>query len=372
MVVDHEGVTSDTVGDLLEQFGCNGRGAICRPFGSGHLNKTFETTCDGKKIILQRINDSIFSSVPTLMANIGAVLSFVQQRRTLLLSADLAPEVTSALARLRMPEIIPALSGDLAVFWNNGWWRAYTRVEQAVAFNKAPDLRYLKSAAHLAGVFSYLLRFPGAPDLVDILPGFQMIQSRLDRLQAVMDHAHSDVRSKAQNIHDRIMSLKPVVDRAWRIDAPKFVVHNDLKFNNILFDDVSGEACSVIDLDTCSFGYLFYDFGDFIRAACATNDEDVVEGMAVDLSRMKVAASAFLHGIGRSSLNEIEEQQCLYAPAAIATALASRFLTDYLEGDIYFKSHYPGHNLVRAGAQIALAESFNSHISVLEEILKAR
>jgi aminoglycoside phosphotransferase (APT) family kinase protein len=165
------------------------------------------------------------------------------------------------------------------------------------------------------------------------------------------------------------MVLKPIVDRAWNIDAPKFVVHNDLKFNNILFDEVSGQACSVVDLDTCSFGYLFYDFGDFIRAACATNDEDVIEGMAVDLSRMKVAASAFLDGIGRSSLNEIEKQQCLYAPTAIATSLASRFLTDYLEGDIYFTPHYPGHNLVRAGAQIALAESFNSYTGVLEGVL---
>lgn len=368
MAVDERGVTLDTVDDLLGYFGCTGKAGACRPFGSGHLNKTYETTCDGKKIILQRINDSVFSPVPALMANIKAVLSFVKQQRALLLEANLAPEFRSALARLRMPELIPAVSGDLAVFWNSGWWRAYTRVEGAVAFNVAPDIEYLKSAAHLAGVFSFVLRSPGAPAFVDILPGFQMIQSRLERLQKVMDQADGDVRSKAQSIYDRIMALKPVVDCAWRIDAPRFVVHNDLKFNNILFDEFSREACSVVDLDTCSVGYLFYDFGDFIRAACATNDEDVVQGMAVDRSRLEVAAAAFLDGIGLSSLNDIEKQQCIYAPAAITTALASRFLTDYLEGDIYFASHYPGHNLIRAEAQIGLAESFSSYTPVLEGI----
>jgi len=368
MAVDEMGVTSENVGNLLKLFGCNGKAVTCRPFGCGHLNKTYETACDGRKIILQRINDVVFSPVPALMNNIRSVLSFVQQQRAFLLSADLAPEITSALRRLRMPELIPPVSGEPAVCWNNGWWRAYTRVEQAVAFNVAPDTSYLKSAAHLAGVFSYLLRLPGAPELVDILPGFQKIQSRLERLQQVMDLADFNLRKNAQNIYDRIIQLKPVVDRAWRIDAPRFLVHNDLKFNNILFDEISHEACSVVDLDTCSVGYLFYDFGDFIRAACATNDEGVVEGMAVDLSRLKFAASAFLDGIGRASLDDIEKQQGICAPAAIATALASRFLTDYLEGDIYFAARYPEHNLVRAEAQITLAESFNAHTGVLEEI----
>jgi N-acetylhexosamine 1-kinase len=367
MAVDEKGVTSETVGNLLEHFGCNEKAGACRPFGAGHLNKTYETTCDGKKIIVQRINDSVFSPVPALMANISAVLSFVRQQRVVLLATDLAPDVRSALLKLRMPELIPTVSGDLAVYWNNGWWRAYTRVERAVAFNVPPDISYLKSASHLAGVFSCLLRLPGAPDLFDILPGFQMIKSRLERLQAVMERTDVDFRRRAQKTYDRIMELKPVVDRVWRTDAPRFVVHNDLKFNNILFDEVSGEACSVVDLDTCSLGYLFYDFGDFIRAACATNDEDVVEGMGVDLARLKIASSAFLDGIGRASLEDLEKQQCIDAPAAIATALASRFLTDHLEGDIYFAPRYPGHNLVRAEAQIALAESFNSHTAVLEE-----
>lgn len=368
MVVHDNGVTSETVGELLEYFGCNGRVAPCVPFGSGHLNKTYETTCDVRKIVLQRINDSVFFPIPALMANIQAVLSFVREQRNRLLSAELPPEFASALARLRMPEIIPAVSGDLAVFWNNGWWRAYTRVERAIAFNIAPDIEHLRSAAHLAGVFSYLLRLPDAPELVDILPGFQRIPSRLERLQIIMDQTSVDGQSKAHPIYDRIMSLAPIVESAWKIEAPKFVVHNDLKFNNILFDEISGGACSVVDLDTCSSGYLFYDFGDFIRAACATNDEDLVQGMAVDVSRMKVAAAAFLDGIGRLTLSDIEKQQCVFAPAAIATALASRFLSDYLEGDMYFTPNYPEHNLVRAEAQVALAESFNSHIGVLATI----
>jgi len=365
MIINDNDLSIENIGQLLELFGLSRDVDLCKPFGSGHLNKTYEISCGGKKLVLQRINDAVFSPVPVLMANIQAVLSFVEKRRIQLLSMEQAPETRKVLTKLRMPEIIPTKSGDLATYWNNGWWRAYTRVDQAVAFDVPPDIRYLESAAFLAGVFCHVLRDSNAPELFEILPDFQMVQSRLERLRIVMNKSSADSCCKVQSVYDRIMLLQPVVDRVWRIDAPRFVVHNDLKFNNILFDEISREACSVVDLDTCSWGYLFYDFGDFIRASCATNEEDMITGMGVDVTRMKLAATAFLNGVGYSSILDIEKEQCIYAPAAITTALASRFLTDFLEGDNYFKPLYSGHNLVRAQAQITLAESFNDNTDVL-------
>jgi hypothetical protein len=293
----------------------------------------------------------------------------------MLSNENLPQEVKSVLDNLRTFNILPTEDGSLAINWEGSWWRIYTKVDNAVAYNIAPDVGYIKSAALLCGVFLRLFRtvpFEHEQELIDILPEFQNVVLRVDRLGIVFKNIKEgrvQISDRIVRAYDTIMSLREIVDRVWQIEAPRYVVHNDLKLNNVLFDVNSGAACSVVDLDTCGVGYLFYDFGDFLRSACATCDEDKVAEMGVDVESLRVAVEAFGVGIDFGSLSLIEKQSCVYAPVAVALALASRFLTDHLEGDRYFKTRFRGHNLQRAEAQIVLAQSFLKHTGLLESMI---
>jgi N-acetylhexosamine 1-kinase len=354
--------------DLLEvcdEFAIEGTVLECRPFGSGHLHKTYVVRTDVKQqeFILQKINTAIFSPVETLMGNIEQVLLLLHHQNAVLFNPEW--EI------LKVPTLVPTKSGALWLDYKKepSCWRLYTKVKNAKSFEIPPTLKHVASAAGLVGTFLSALQAPHSLKLTDVLPHFQNISRRVSDLEQSYRADLKKRRSSCAGEYEAIMKLRSVIDGVWKGATTQIVVHNDLKFNNVLFDVNTEKACSVIDFDTCAKGSFFYDFGDFLRSSCATAAEEDVENIDVDLERLEQGAHYFLVGYTHDRLTRSEREQCCVAPAVVAAALAARFLSDYLNGDNYFAVKHSQHNLLRAQGQLKLAEIFLGERNILKNIL---
>jgi serine/threonine protein kinase len=151
---------------------------------------------------------------------------------------------------------------------------------------------------------------------------------------------------------------------------PVRITHNDTKFNNILFDE-NDKALCIIDLDTVMPGYVHYDFGDAIRTAAnvAAEDEKDLSKVKMDISLFEAYASGYLSET-MDTLNNIEKEYLAFAPCLITYIQALRFLTDYIDGDNYYKILHEHHNLQRAKAQLKLVESMEEHYEQMQQIIR--
>ncbi|MGL4737082.1 MAG: phosphotransferase, partial [Cellulosilyticaceae bacterium] len=338
------------------------------PTGNGHINDTYLVTTTGpKRYILQRINHNIFKNPRELMANIEGVLTHLNEKLAPLPGVDLEREILT---------IVPSLSGDsLYIDHKGNFWRSFLFIDQTISYDQVPNLEVFTDCGQKFGEFQALLADYDASTLFETIPHFHNTPVRFENFLKALE---ADAVGRAASIQDEIafvLSRKAdayqLVDQLKKGELPLRVTHNDTKINNILVDSMTQKALCVIDLDTIMPGLSAYDFGDCIRTGASSGAED-----EIDLSKIYVVnelfesfAKGYISGVG-SSFNETEILSLLTGSKIMTFECGMRFLTDYLEGDHYFKIHRHEHNLDRARTQFKLVADMESKWDELTTILK--
>ena len=337
---------------IISQFAIPNQVGEPRPLKVGIINDSYTLPAlrEGEpSYFLQRINHHIFRDVEGLQQNIHRVTTHIRAK----LQAAGEQDIERKVLRL-----VPTREGKLYHRTPEGeYWRVYVLIENARSQERVtPDSAYLAGVAF--GRFQNQLSDLPAEQLVESIPHFHDMAFRLQQLR----EAAAKGGERLEQTRDILHAIEQRADDmclAERLHAegrlPKRINHCDTKVNNMLFDEAGNPMC-IVDLDTVMPGYVLSDFGDFMRTAANTGDED-----DQDLSRIHVDMAiynAYKEGYLKEAtfLTETERDLLPYGCKRMSYMQAVRFYTDYLNGDTYYKIHYPEHNLVRTRAQMRLLE----------------
>lgn len=354
--------------DVLEKIGSvfsipGSLGAFSR-FGSGHIHETFRVSY-GADFIVQRMNTSVFPEPFKVMENIDKVTGFLREGSQIGSRSNL-----KVLNFLRCSE-----TGSLLYVDNDGgYWRVAELIPDSISFDKGEDANILKEGGRAFGAFFKSLTSFDAASLNETIPRFHDTVHRFEQLEEAASNDKSGRASKAQTELNGIRQFKDlssIIIADLSSGALKLqVTHNDTKINNVLFSTVDKRAICVVDLDTVMPGSMLYDFGDLIRTTCSRGEEDEADlsKVKVNFESLKAVAEGYLGEV--KSLISKREKELLYTASIVMTLeLAARFLTDHLNGDLYFRVHRPGHNLDRTRAQLTLARELMGNKSKGEKII---
>ena len=331
--------------EVLRSYGFEEQVISCSPYGSGHINETYlAELADGKKVIVQRISERLTKDAAGLMHNISLVTSYLRERE---------PDPR------RVMELYEAKDQKPFVSLASGNWRAYAYIEDTICLQAPESDEDFRQSAIAFGRFSELLGDFPAGQLIDTIPDFHNTPMRVRQLADAVEKDPAGRKDKVEKEirfiferEERMGILQRMRDAG---ELPVRVTHNDTKLDNVLFDRKTRKALCVIDLDTVMPGLSLYDFGDSIRfgAATAREDEKDLSKMELDLHKYEVYLDGYLEACPGLTPKEME----LLPLGALTITLeqAARFLTDYLNGDVYYRTVYPGQNLDRCRTQMKLA-----------------
>lgn len=341
------------------------------PYGSGHINDTFlveARRADGaeKRYILQRMNRNIFQDPPALMENVVSVTAYLRR----IIGKNGGDPDRETL------NVIPTKAGKPWFQDSFGeYWRMYQFIEDAVSYDavEKPDDFYQSAVAF--GNFQRLLADFPAETLHETIEGFHDTAARFAVFQQAV---RKDVCRRAEEVQDEIhfvLSHEPTAhvlgDLLAEKKLPLRVTHNDTKLNNIMIDRETGRGICVIDLDTVMPGLAVNDFGDSIRfgANTAAEDERDLGKVSLSLPLFELYAKGFIEGCG-GRLTDTEIEMLPMGAKVMTFECGMRFLTDYLQGDTYFKTHRPGHNLDRCRTQFELVRDMERKWSRMQEAVR--
>lgn len=339
------------------------------PFGSGHIHDTFRITTRGElndDYILQRLNNRIFKDIPRLQNNIERVTLHLRNKLSLIPGSDIKRECL---------RLIPAADNkSWFVDGSGSFWRMYIFITGHRSYNIVDSPGKAYEGGKAIGRFQAMLADLPGEALHETIPSFHDIEKRLETFNStVLQDPAGRAVSAGKEIEDvlrRAEEMKVILRLGKEGRIPLRITHNDTKFNNILLDEKDKALC-VIDLDTVMPGYVHYDFGDAIRTAAnkAAEDEKDLSKVKMDINLFEAYARGYLSET-RDTLNETEKEYLAFAPRLITYTIAVRFLTDYIDGDNYFKIHHEHHNLQRARAQLKLVESMEEQYEEMRDIIR--
>ncbi len=344
----------------INYFQVEGKPVECRAFGHGHINYTYKVTTDiGKEYILQRINKNVFKDPESLMENVSEVSRFMSER------------VEDPRAALHF---IPADDGKYFHKDKRGeYWRVYEFVG-GFCLEAAETAEDFYESAIAFGNFQEMLRDFPAEKLHETIPEFH---NTVNRYVLFEDALEQDMCNRAKGIEYEIgfvMARKGEAGTLQRMresgELPLRVTHNDTKLNNVLLEMETRKALCVLDLDTVMPGLSLYDYGDSIRfgASTAAEDETDLDKVQLNLDLFRTYTLGYMRSCHSMTPQEI--RMLPWGARIITLELGVRFLTDYLEGDQYFKIAYPEHNLVRARTQLKLVADMEAHWDEMEAIVQ--
>lgn len=353
--------------DVLRLFALRGTYESAAPYGSGHINDTyvvnFAAPAGGRKrYVAQRINDKIFKNVPALMENVQRV------------TAHLAAK---AGAGSRQLALVPATGGAAcARDAQGGWWRFYDFIEGAHTVDRVTSEAEAREAARAFGDFqAQLADLPGGR-LQETIPNFHHTRSRFENLRRAIQEDKvgraREVQADIDFAFSREADADVLLDLLAKGDVSERVTHNDTKINNVMLDDATHRSVAVIDLDTVMPGLPLYDFGEMMRTSASTTFEDdpVAENMRLELRYFRVLVAGYLESRVGAVLNATERAHLGFAGKLMTYENGLRFLTDYLQGDTYYKIKHPRHNLDRTRTQFALVRDIERQTDAMNAILK--
>lgn len=340
------------------------------PYGSGHINDTFAVACSqaGTRVryILQRINERVFRDPEGLMDNIRRVTEAA--RRTLVEAG--VPDVSR-----RSLAVVPARDGRPFVRDDEGrYWRCYPFIEGARTYDVLESRQQAYEAARAFGEFQRLVAGLGGERLKETIPNFHHTRARFNRLMEVAEADPMGRREACLRELDQVREREGVVDVLLNLAAegkiPERVTHNDTKINNVMIDDATQTGICVIDLDTVMPGLALYDFGDMVRTATSPVAEDEVDfnRVTMQMPMFRELARGYLAAAG-GFLNPVEKAHLAFSGKLISLEIGMRFLTDFLEGDVYFKTRRPNHNLDRTRTQLALVQSIEAQEAAMADVV---
>ena len=368
---------------ICEQFRIPGEVILSRWIPNGHINEAYYVAVyDGKEVkqfLIQRVNTFVFRDPISMMHNIDLITQHIMDKeRTLERRRRLHFHHTAAGKNyVVLKDGIAVEPEDIEVNWAEPgdveFWRLYNFIESSTSFETAEgNADVLRMSGKAFGKFNRQLQDFDASRLVESIPHFHDTAFRLKTFFDIVE------RDEMGRVKDALPEIRLIRENAEfgctlcrQIEAgelPIRVTHNDTKTNNILFDRDTLDPLVIIDLDTCMPGLACYDFGDTIRFAACTAEEDQVEGMQLDLELMRAYTEGYIPEM-REVLSEAELESLATGAAVITLELASRFLGDYLTGDKYFRIDTPDQNLRRAKAQLALFQDMMAHMEDMKQII---
>lgn len=352
----------DSIVNVLEQFGID---AAALPHGNGHINNTF--LVDSKpRVILQRINTNVFKNPEQVMGNIMAVTAHLREK---IAEAGGNPQ-KETLTFLTTKEGLPyyqTAEGD--------YFRAYYFVEDMVCLEVAKSPADFAEVARAFGRFQRMLSDFPADRLHETIARFHDTPNRFAQLEeAIAADRVGRVKTVEKEIAEARKYAKyasAIVDGIADGSVPLRVTHNDTKLNNVLLDGETRKGICVIDLDTVMPGSLLYDFGDAMRTGASTGAEDEtdLDKVQFDLEKFEAFTAAFLEELGDSVTAKERELMPLSA-LIITVEQGTRFLADYINGDVYYHIHRENHNLDRARNQFQLVRRMEEKWDEMMEIIK--
>lgn len=356
--------------DIVKNFNIDGEFVAYKPFGDGHINDTFaltfKTKSGLKRYILQKINDTVFKDIDLLMANITEVTNYlrnvIKQR-----GGDVERQCLN---------MIDTVGGQkyYTVPKENTKWRAMQLIENTEAYQIAVDPYVFEMTGKAFGEFIRNLDGFPVEKLGEVLPNFHNTKKRFENFLSILKDNPEKRRRYCRREVKFALRCQPyvskIVDMLASGEMPTRVTHNDTKINNLLIDSNTGDAVCVIDLDTIMPGSIVYDFGDAIRSGCNTamEDEKNLELVTFNMEMFDYFSKGFIAGVGEV-LTQVEKDNLAYGAILITFECGVRFLTDYLNGDKYFKTCYSNHNLIRCRTQFKLVQEMEQRLAEMNAIV---
>ena len=361
------GVRKIPISDLREiatHFNLQGDFVSSERYGRGHINDTFLVSVNrnegNARIILQRINEHVFKDPESLMENVHRITAHLQTK-----SDD-------------ERHCLSLVSCDDGRFLHDdgdgGIWRAYPFIDGARTFDEAESTTQAREAAAMFGQFQNLLGDLPPPRLHETIPDFHNTPARYRHFHEALERDSQNRAQQCRTEIDCALAYEVAAGRLVDLESagilPERIAHNDTKLNNVMFDEQSGKAICVIDLDTVMPGLVLYDFGDLVRSATASASED-----EADLSQVSMRMDYFealVEGYLSTAIDFLTAAEIENLPMAgkiITIETGVRFLTDYLAGDKYFRTNSPHQNLDRCKAQFALLASIDAQFEEMQQVV---
>lgn len=360
----------DQLQDISKKFQIYGEILHAEPCKIGHINETYTATYAqggvNVRYIHQKINRHVFKSPDEVMENLMRVTNHIRYR----LEKESADDLTR-----RVLIVVPTRSGES--FFVNGdgdFWRTFVFVEGVQSFESVESEKQAFEAGKAFGAFqNYLSDLPG-DRLFETIPRFHHSRDRFNSLVQTIERDHSNRAKNAEAEIRFCLENESMVDVILQgIESgkiPERVTHNDTKFNNVMMDKKTGESMCVVDLDTVMPGSVLYDFGDMVRTTTSPTleDERDLSRVAMQMNVFQELAKGYLSQAG-SFLTADEKSLLAFSGKLIAFTIGMRFLTDYLDGDHYFRVHRQGHNLDRARTQFKLVRSISEQEDAMQNFV---
>ncbi|GAA4954469.1 aminoglycoside phosphotransferase family protein [Algibacter agarivorans] len=348
---------------VFGQFEHNGTFKSCKELASGHINDTYLIETTNKPFfVLQRINHGVFKDVPGLIENKVAVSRHIQKK---LEGASKKKQERGVLAFARTKNGKAYYQGKEGNYWNLMYF-----IDKSITYETVKNEEIAYEGGKLIGNFLSLTNDFDANQLVEVIPKFHDMSFRYSQFEEALKVASKERLAVSKDYIKIIeeskeeMHILQVLKESGAIKTR--VTHNDTKISNVLFSKKNKGIC-VIDTDTVMPGIIHYDFGDAIRTICntAAEDETNLELVEFNTTYFKAYTKGFLKHM-KSSITPLELKYLPLGAKTMIFIMALRFLTDYLNGDIYYKIKYPEHNLDRAKNQFKLLESLSQQLSKIE------
>lgn len=362
-------VNDEKIISVCRAFGIDGDFIESKVFTDGHINSThlavFKDGEETKKYLVQNINTTVFKNQQALMDNVINVTSFLRKK----IAEDGGDPARETLHFLKCKD------GKYYHQDGKNCWRIYHFIDDSFTLNMIDSREVFEDTGRSFGRFQCLLSDYPIENLYETIPDFHNTPKRLQNL---MDSVEKDAVGRAASVQKEInfaLARKDDTGKALALlekgEIPLRVTHNDTKLNNILFDSATNKGICVIDLDTIMPGLSLYDFGDAIRfgAKTAAEDEPDLSKVSVSLDLYESYVKGYLESCAEA-LTKAEVENLAFSAKLMTFECGVRFLTDYLDGDVYFKTEYPEHNLVRARNQFKMVEEIEKVLPEMERITR--
>ena len=359
--------TKEQLLDILSQFQLEGQIVSAEPFGNGHINDTLKVTNEKGEIkyVLQRINHLIFTNVDMLQNNIQTVTSHIRKKLEEKGETDIDRKVLT---------FIPTKDGKPYYFDGENYWRTCLFIPNSKSYEEVtPELSY--EAGKAFGEFQSMLADIPEGTLGETIPNFHNMEFRLQQFH---DAVNADAAGRVAEVKELIDEIENraeamcIQERLYREGKlKKRTNHCDTKVNNMMFDAANDKVLCVIDLDTVMPGFVLSDIGDFIRTGANTGaeDDENLDNVNVNMEIFKAYTRGYMEK-AKAFLTPTEISLLPYGGRLLTYMQTVRFLTDYINGDTYYKIHSPKHNLVRTQAQFKLLQSLEANQEAMDNFMK--
>lgn len=355
-----ESISEKKISLVLTQFGFKREDCQVSPLGNGLINSTYLVQIDKQNFVLQCLNQQVFKA-PKQVTNNADLISAHLQKKHENNNYPLTPVCQ-----------IASIDNKNHVKIEGQYWRALHYIPHSYTLETITNLDQASSVAKAFAQFTSALSDFDSKKIAEIIPNFHDLSNRVTQLHQAMENTSASLLLSAKTELEFIQSQSEFIESIVKTTAtlPLHVTHNDTKINNLLFSKVTNNPIAVIDLDTCMPGYLMHDFGDMVRTCCISIAEDSTEldKMVIDFDMLAILTQGYIEGF--NGLLSAQEQNSLFLGIKLMPFMLSiRFLTDFLNGDKYFKTGYATHNLDRTKNQLHLYQLFCQHDVLLNKIV---